>query len=527
MMLTENNQTKIGLKIFGHWLLLPFCENLGYSLGLFALMVAMPFVQHFQRGEYVYNIYVAMLFFIMANILSFATGSWGKVSQYLLKPLTILLLIIVFICNYFCFLKFQCLLSADYFQVIQGTNTDEVYEFLQTYLEYKDIFSILILFFLSFIICWFLNSYFSFCRHHLLPKLSLLFWVVSLGSICYNHGVIQTELFDDAKWHFDASECIDLRNHLQHPIIQEVDSLHPSDIVIIIGESFSKNHSSLYNYEKETNPRLSLQKENGNLVVFENVIAPDVITTNVFKYLLNTMTLQDASKGAKWYDAVTLIEAFSCAGYYTQWLSNQKETGIWDNLPSGHAKICDSYSFIDSKHVEYDGCLLDKPYDIEIKKHKKNAIFFHLMGQHENFGHRYPKEFSLYQAADYLSKKKNQREVLSNYDNATLYNDYVVDSIISSFSDKDAVVVYFSDHSLDIFDTDDSFYGHARGTRESKEHCMQIPFMVYVSPSMQHLSPDLLCKLNTMKQCNLCTDQLFFWVLDWCGYKFIRSSAHE
>ncbi len=108
----------------------------------------------------------------------------------------------------------------------------------------------------------------------------------------------------------------------------------------------------------------------------------------------------------------------------------------------------------------YDGSLVGK----DAVHNGNKCVFYHLMGQHEAFQSRYPKAFERFKAKDYLTFPEHQREVLAAYDNATLYNDYVVSSIIDLYKDKDAVVFYFSDHALDVFDTDPDFFGHAKMT---------------------------------------------------------------
>ena len=48
---------------------------------------------------------------------------------------------------------------------------------------------------------------------------------------------------------------------------------------------------------------------------------------------------------------------------------------------------------------------------------------------------------------------------MAHYDNATRWNDEVVDRILSNFANEDAVVVYFSDHGEEVYDGSISLYG--------------------------------------------------------------------
>lgn len=47
-------------------------------------------------------------------------------------------------------------------------------------------------------------------------------------------------------------------------------------IIVVIGESFSRSHSSLYGYQRQTNPRLMSIKD--SLLIFRNVTSPDFMT---------------------------------------------------------------------------------------------------------------------------------------------------------------------------------------------------------------------------------------------------------
>lgn len=331
--------------------------------------------------------------------------------------------------------------------------------------------------------------------------------------------MVKTELRADTNWVFNTEEIIDLRQHLTDPTILETNSIHPSTVIILLGESFSKNHSSLYGYDKETNPNLSVLKSDSSLYILNNVKSPAPNTTKAFKFILNNHTLQDANKGEKWYNSTTIIEALSKAGYHTSWISNQSRVGMFDNLPSGHSNICDESFFCIEAGL--DNYLLTVDTDKIKKNYDKNCIIYHFMGQHENIALRFPSEYKKYTSADYSNHKENQRQVLADYDNATLYNDYIVSELIKKYSNDDAIIFYFTDHALDIFDTSDDYYGHARGDQESINHCLDIPFMIYVSPSYKIKDPSIKAKINGINNENFCTENFFNLVLELIGYKMM------
>jgi heptose-I-phosphate ethanolaminephosphotransferase len=67
---------------------------------------------------------------------------------------------------------------------------------------------------------------------------------------------------------------------------------------------------------------------------------------------------------------------------------------------------------------------------------------------------------------------------MAEYDNSVLYNDYVVSEIIKCFADKDAVVLYFSDHAIDLFETDEKYCGHALSNNASSENICKSRYLL-------------------------------------------------
>lgn len=505
------------------WIVNPFGCDVCYTLLVWILLGTMHlWYQVTVCDDFVYVIYLAMMYYVIAYLISLIVCSFGKLSN-ILKPISIITLSIPFAFNYICVKIFHNILSSDIFAIIKGTNMNETSEFIESFLSWQDLF------------CWVFLVVFPPFLYKLICKkmiigikkkwISLLFvfFFFSICAVIHNKGMIDAEFgagSKTARWAFNSEQVVDLRNHLKYPIMVESDSLHPSTIIIMIGESFSKNHSSLYGYSKITNPRLTKLAEQGHLYLLNKVTSPTANTTATFKYLLNTHTLEDEASGIKWYDSTNFIEMIHCAGYHTVWISNQNELGMFDNLPSGHSKICDEKYFNQSESKnKYDEYLLSvNPKDFS-NQYENICVFYHFMGQHETFSRRYPDRYRVFTEKDYKDSPGNQRKNLADYDNATLYNDYVVDSIIQMYSSKDAIFVYFSDHALDVYDTSSDYCGHARGDVESQKHCKEIPFLIYLSPSYREKNPSAISVVKKISSEKFCTDSLCFVLQDLIGWK--------
>ena len=495
-------------------LLYPFKQDLLYFLLLW-ILVALPNC-YSQHNHTTYSIYLAMMYYIITYVVVVIINLNIQIAR-VLKPTVFITSTIIALLNLYCYNIYGCLLSNDFVQIIAATNPSEAKEYFETFVSWDDVIYFVLITAISIFIMIILSKIrkVKFGKAWIVASGLLL---LSISAIMHNSGIIKEEFADKQRWNFNFAEVVDLKNHPTYPSIEESDSIHPEQVVIILGESFSSNHSSLYGYKKYTNPLLKKQVEQGNLYIFKNVKSPSTHTTNAFKYLLNTFQVGQ-EEGKTWYESTNIIEVMKTVGYHTIWISNQSEKGMFDNIPSGHGSICDEKCYMENETFtdKYDGRLIEKsPSNTQ----RKSTIFYHLMGQHENFEERYPKEYRHFKEKDYSAYPEHQREILASYDNATLYNDYVVNSLMDLYKDKDVVLFYFSDHALDVFDTDPNYFGHAKQTEASQKQGKKIPFMVYVSPLFQERHPEKVERIKASIDKPFCTDKFIYAVMDIAGYRF-------
>lgn len=288
-------------------------------------------------------------------------------------------------------------------------------------------------------------------------------------------------------------------------------------IVLIIGESYNKYHSQLYGYELPTTPRQVKREQSGGLVRFTNVVAPWNLTSFVFK---NVFSMHVVGQDGEWCDYPLFPEIFRKAGYHVTFLTNQflpkaKEAvydfsgGFFLNNPELSAAQFDTRN--KAVHRFDDGILKD--YDALGKGAKNQLIIFHLMGQHVDYHSRYPKSQRKWYKEDYdrpdLTPKK--RDILSHYDNATLYNDSIVDQILSRFEDQSAIVIYMPDHGEECFGEGYKYHGrnHSEeiGHRVARQE-FEIPFWIWCSHQYAVEHPDVLSEIIQAKDRRLMTDAL-------------------
>ena len=124
---------------------------------------------------------------------------------------------------------------------------------------------------------------------------------------------------------------------------------------------------------------------------------------------------------------------------------------------------------------------------------KNNPVFYliHLNGAHYTYRLRYPPEFDVFNSSDeprtisetYRTKVSPQQfQTRAEYDKAIPYVDFVADSIIKMFENKEVIVLFTSDHSEDVYDNPKRLTGD-HGDSLKTDSTVKIPFVIWASHS--------------------------------------------
>lgn len=481
---------------------------------------------------------MGVIFFIVAMM-----GKWGKWLTHLLFVLSLF----DFGLSFGCYLTNGQHVTLDLIYLIMGTNSNEISEFFSFYFPPVKIFIWLTAIILLILL------YFS-----KMPRLRPSLKVSQVGAIVFlltailcfpppSRGIYNwCDKIPPVKYLFIIKEYEPLGKlaNFRHEIsLKEVSTQHPWNIVIIIGESFAKSHSSVYGYKHDTNPELSHLINEDHLYAFTQCTAPAAFTHLAFK---NIFTLWDAyeskafgkkdgiEKGLKkiflpwiankkaWYKYPTLFDVFS-QKYTIRWVSNQEPRGMFDNVQAAIASLSDTVWFA-GQHPEagsrYDEVVVPVLESFLKTDSLPSITIVNLMGQHENFYQRYPSTWNYFKADDYKDRPMHQRELLAQYDNATRYNDHVVASIFELYKDKCALVFYFPDHGMDLYDTDPNYCGHAimRDQTSWDVSCI-IPFFIYTTDNYRHFFPQQVEQIKNSLNNSFNTKDLIFALLQITGWK--------
>lgn len=286
-------------------------------------------------------------------------------------------------------------------------------------------------------------------------------------------------------------------------------------VVYILGESTTRNHMGIYGYHLQTTPYLSSLEKTGDLVKFTDVISPNGHTIKVLEKLFTFY--RQGAKG-KWYEYTDLFSILNQAGYYTSWLSNQESSGIYGNHGRFYAERCKSNSFVcvrDSKNDFTTPCdehllpLLDQT----LKQTKpKSFIVLHLMGTHMEYENRYPKTFKAFSTNVEQGENNKIKETKAAYDTAVRYNDSIVNAIINRFKDRNALIIYTSDHGEDVMEINKRIAGH--DDLDTNNQKVEIPMLVYMSKTFQKNYPYITNRIRLSAHHPFMTDDMIHSILD-------------
>lgn len=508
------------LKKIYEFFLSPFTVNGSFLLILVYLVCSVDVIGYISYGAYVYSGILGLHGFFMCYVIVLVGHLLQTKFQKLYQIFWFILGYINLVIDTSIHVTCRTNFSKDMVAIIYGTNACESREFIQNYFSSEFYVYIITLVLISYIL-FNIRSFLDYLCKIPLVKIILLCITFIGGIWLFIHkpshweGVFVGKIYSFISYQRPPK----LSDYLSNPKVELDDDKAPDNVVIIIGESFTKYHSSLYGYEKETNPNLYNLITDSLLVVYDTVQSN---ATTTIKSFVSMLSMHDAVNSKEWYEYPTLIEIMSLAGYNTIWISNQSPSGLVDNVIAEYANLCDTICWVGNKYnghfkTDYDGEIINYVNSIKDSNSlkSKNLFIIHLMGSHPAFRARYPEAYKIFTEEDYETYPETQRLLLAEYDNSILYNDYVVKELLDSFSKDETIAFYLSDHGLDMFYTSNKYCGHARsGDKESIKLSKQIPFFVYYSPVYKASHRTQVQDIKQRKSEPLTTDEFMLFLFN-------------
>lgn len=498
--------------------------NLFVLLLLLSISINVPFL--YLRG-YLYDSYLYFVGGIVSSYLIVFIGGFlsSKIFKWYGKCWVALGLVSITI-DVFLTTKMNTANFFGYSEIVLNSNREEVKEFFNSMIDHSIVIKELIVIFIIAIVYYILNII-EIHLHNIMKYLLLSFVFYGLYTSYHNRSAVLGTIPLKYISLLLVPKPVDLSKHLNCPDISIHHSL-PHNLVIIIGESFSKSHSSLYGYPLKTNPCVEKLKKDGQLFVFNNVEAAATRTLESFKLFMSTY---DDDGELEWYEGVTIPEMLNKIGYHTVWISNQEQNGFYGNIITCYASLCKKLLFTNKKENSFDEDVIPIIKDNLTDNDSCKCFFVHLVGSHEDFTKRYPLSRNHFKETDSFYRKYHSpmaRRVMTAYDNSVLYNDSVVSETISLFKEREAIVIYFPDHGLDLFESSGDYVGHARPTdEESLEFGRKIPFVIWVSEKFSQEFPDVISKIERSLNNNFNTSDLIYTIMALIDCEFTGQNTRK
>lgn len=267
----------------------------------------------------------------------------------------------------------------------------------------------------------------------------------------------------------------------------------PATLVLVIGESTNRQHMRLYGYPRNTTPMLDAMKE--ELLIFKRVIGPRPYTIEALQQVL---TFADQEHPDLYLTTPSIMNMMKQAGYKSFWITNQQTMTRRNTMLTTFSKQTDKQIYLNHTRLQnsrqYDEDVLAPFADALQDPAPKKFIVLHLLGTHMKYKYRYPDAYIHFTDNAKLAPglNKDKVEVINSYDNAVLYNDFVVASIIKQYqsSKQNGLFVYFSDHGEDVYEAP----GHnilGRNEASPTLAMYAVPFLVWMTPEWRATLPDI------------------------------------
>lgn len=514
------------------WFCRPFKKEFALLFSLTLLASTASVYYWILYGDVVFAVYLGLHGYLMCYLIALVYSFIGiKVLKAVYATLFLILGFISIIVDIVCHHTLHVGFTKDMVAIIMGTNAAETGEFIETFFT-GEVIGIFMIVVIALIITWIFRTQIDWLGNKFRYAWLGVLFVGTAAIVVKQSNNWEGVYLYKIKTLLSYSAPEDLKQYLQNPQLEQKKERGPQNVVLVIGESFSKSHSSLYGYSKQTNPLLETLRDDSLLHVFKHIDSAELGTILSFQCIMSTYK-PEWKDSVNWYECVTLPEIISKTGYKSVWISNQSRNGAYDNIVSKYAELCDTSYWCGQKFsgimkYDLDGVVLEQIEELLKERKEKNFFVVHLMGSHYSFSGRYPANYGNFKADDYESYSENQRGVLAEYDNSILYNDYVIHEICSQFGDKEAIVIYFPDHGLDVYDSDEEYVGHARTTiPASVEAGRKIPFVIYTLTMYQQNFPKETLLIKNAVERPYRTDDVLYTIMDIIGIKFKENNDVE
>ncbi|XVJ70298.1 MAG: phosphoethanolamine--lipid A transferase [Rhizobacter sp.] len=298
----------------------------------------------------------------------------------------------------------------------------------------------------------------------------------------------------------------------------------PQFLVVVVGETARAANWGLNGYSRQTTPQLAAL----NVTNFADVTSCGTNTETSVPCLFAPVGRRDYNE-SRIRGSESLLHVLARIGVNVFWRDDQSGCkGVCDDLPNDTVQPSNAPGLCEDGHCMDEGLLYG--LDERLKSAKGvNVLVLHQLGNHgPSYFRRYPPAFAKFQPAcqnDDL-RQCTREEIVNAFDNALLYTDHVLASLIAHLKQHegsvDSAMIYVSDHGESL--GENNLYLHGIPYAIAPEVQTKVPMVMWSSGGMaKNTRLDLPC-LQRRAQAPAAHDHLFHTVL---GLLDVKTSLYE
>ena len=260
----------------------------------------------------------------------------------------------------------------------------------------------------------------------------------------------------------------------------------PRVLVLVIGETARAENFSLYGYQRETNPELGKL----DITAFSHVTSCGTSTEVSLPCMFSPFGREDYNE-RRIRNSEGLLDVLMHAGYSVKWIDNQsgcKGVCAGKGIEVSRIDATAAPDLCDGKEC-YDGILVRR-LDSELSAiHGDTVLVMHMMGNHgPAYFKRYQPDFRRFTPDCTTAQLRDcsRDEVVNAYDNAILYTDHVLASMVAQLQKSadrmESAMLYVSDHGESLGEKGLYLHGVPYAIAPSQQ--THVPMVLWLSPSL-------------------------------------------
>jgi len=308
----------------------------------------------------------------------------------------------------------------------------------------------------------------------------------------------------------------------------------PLLLVLVVGETARAANWGLSGYERQTTPELAAlaaQPAAGPLLNFPDVTACGTNTEVSLPCMFAPVGRRDYDEGTV-RGSESLLHVLARAGVAVHWRDNQSGCkGVCEGLPQDEVMSLNLPGVCTEGRCLDEGLLNGLSQRLAAMQGKPGTqlLVLHMLGNHgPSYFRRYPPAFARFTPAcnhDDL-QMCSRAEIVNAYDNALLYTDHVLGSLVAKLQAAapgvDAAMLYVSDHGESL--GENNLFLHGLPYAIAPDVQKRVPMVMWFSSGApQALRLDVNCLRQRSTQ-PVAHDHLFHTVL---GLLDVQTALYE